>query len=259
MDGANKEFMGGKIYNGTVNTDKPLRFLEINVVSTVSLTDEARLPLRTWEGDFDLIPESKSKSGPKLSKILWPNDADTGGQYYYLVRLQDRALYVRRNVSSSTGFVTHGIGAYYLSWNSCMVFSREIGTDYNLFFTAQLSGCTFIAVGDNRQNMTVAHFNHKKMTAETRKVYNRVRMNDQEPILETEDDVNRIIRSRGWHMKPHGFAFRPGQYKGEDVLATIIGCRINKNWTFYYQKVDLTKSGKYKIKSVDEVPKLDMS
>ena len=254
MDKLNKEFMGGNTYNGIAKTDRPLRFLRKHALIIEDLL-EGGYPRDTWAGSYDIIYENKLRGRARQrTKVRDRDGRDTGGKVVYMGRLQDRAARVGHD-RKTPGRHTHGIPAYFLGWQHGRCFSRVIGNEHNLFFTPQLSGCTFVAVGLNRRTMTVAHFNGR-MSRDIRKACEANGWAAPEPLYANEADINQQITSLNWHTRPHRFALRPDDYPGENDLATIIGCRIMNNWHFYYQINEVISPRQYEIRDVGHLPAL---
>jgi hypothetical protein len=252
----NKEFMGGNRYDGILRADRPLRFLYKHVLIIEDLL-EGLCPVATWAGDYDIIYEHRLRGRAGQRKRVYDNDGrDTGGKVVYMGLLQDRAVRTG-NPRAMPGRHTHGIPAYFLGWQHGRCFSRDIGDVYNLFLTPQLSGCTFVAVGADLRDMKVAHFNGR-MSAQIRQACEDCGWVDPEPLFVDENDINQHIHSQNWHTRAHRFALRSGDYPGES-LATIIGCRINRTWHFYYQIYQLLPSAReYQISEVGELQQVNL-
>lgn len=278
MKGENKAFMGGSTYNGN---DTPMRYLQKNVLSIDSVYDVLNLPEETWEGDFDII-ENQYLLGRKGQKttVFDANDRKTDGKYCVLGRLQDRNQ--RKRPAASGGFKSsNGIPAYYLGWNTSMVFTGIIGKEHRLFFTPSLTGCTFVAAGNSLQLMTVAHLNCKKIDKNV--IATCRAMGREEEFFENQINIETYIKQQGWNRLRYFYALFPKDYEksvpikltAPDMIApewaaklgkksevasviTVIGCRAMHGWKFYYQVAVTPRSGKYQILRVAEVPRINL-
>ncbi len=260
MRGENVAFMGQSPY---AESDDPLKYLKKNVLAIGTILDANlsspgfNVSLKSWEGDFDIVAEKylKGMGFKGTVKVVDKDGTETKGIFGQMVRLADRSKVTDDGGGSGS---SHAIKAYYVGWARGMVMTRDIGNDYKMCFTPQLSGCTFVAVGNDRGAMTVAHYNKNASPEDKgdKALFERMKVPIKD-MFSSQDAIEADIEKRGWKNKTQKFCFHPGLYSGEDDLATIIGLRRNKEWTFYYQRYAREEGkGHYRIIDVGEIPAL---
>jgi len=144
------------------------------------------------------------------------------------VNLRDKSA-VSFWATSATDFFTEPyIKAYYLNsiLNKTNSFSISSHADY--FFTDTITGCSFMAFGNNRQNVVVSHANAFEPAKVT------IPLATQEQSIVSLPVATKIVYGATQYR-----TFTPKAntvVKPEDVIVTVIGWRRSDGWHFYARR-----------------------
>jgi len=139
--------------------------------------------------------------------------------------------------------------AYYLHWKKGMAYSMTLGTEVNLFFTAELSGCC-VMVFETNDGPTVFHGNidvqfrdlkrNEKFNSYYRLLYDYIWHKKSSMFLTIAAKLkpNVTVTDR-WSCVLPGFY----QQQSQDGKIKIFGVRRNKQWRFYYNLKTKLKNG----------------
>jgi hypothetical protein len=125
------------------------------------------------------------------------------------------------------------IRAYYLPSQVNQTMSMNLGSNSNFFFTDLITGCQFMAYGNNRHNLTVCHINA---------------LDEGAPAYER---AAAGIRS---HRFPIEIIHGPSQYRaglsavdGPNSVVTVVGWRRTDGWHFYARQCVNSPNNKFVV------------
>jgi hypothetical protein len=104
------------------------------------------------------------------------------------------------------------------------IVTMNLGSESNYFFTDTISGCQFMAYGNDRHNLAVSHSNALTIGGMT--VYS-----SQAKLIRSLHYPITII----YGPQNYRAGLRQGEVEG-GVTATIIGWRLGDGWHFYARR-----------------------
>jgi len=144
------------------------------------------------------------------------------------VNLRDKSAVSFWATSATDFFKEPTVKAYYLNSILNKTNSFTVSTQADYFFTDTITGCSFMAFGSNRLNLTVSHAN----AFEPAKVV--IPLTTQEQTVQNSPCAVKIVYGASQYR---AFTAKANTVvKPEDAIVTIIGWRRSDGWHFYARR-----------------------